>query len=47
MNGTMEQFRIGGTISIIEKDFDQSKLDHLNSSITLNQSVNDINSQKA
>lgn len=47
MNGTMEQFRIGGTIDIIEKDFDQSKLSHLNSSMTLNQSVNDINSQKS
>lgn len=31
MNGTMEQFRIGGTITMVEKNLDPSKLEHLNS----------------
>ncbi|KAI8646599.1 pyridoxamine 5'-phosphate oxidase-domain-containing protein [Parasitella parasitica] len=47
MNGTMEQFRIGGTVDIIERNFDQSKLDHLNSSISPSLSVNDANNQKS
>lgn len=47
MNGTMEQFRIGGTIAIIERDFDQSTLDHLNSSMTMNQSLHDMDSHKS
>ncbi|KAI8090202.1 pyridoxamine 5'-phosphate oxidase-domain-containing protein [Gilbertella persicaria] len=34
MDGTKEQFRIGGTIDIIEKNFDQSKLNHLSASVT-------------
>ncbi|CEP13735.1 hypothetical protein [Parasitella parasitica] len=47
MNGTMEQFRIGGTVDVIEKEFDQSKLDHLNSSIAASSSANDAKSQKS
>jgi hypothetical protein len=37
MNGTMEQFRISGTINIVDKEYDQNKLSHLNSSMTLSQ----------
>lgn len=33
MNGTMEQFRICGTIDIIGKDYDKCELEHLNSHI--------------
>lgn len=31
MNGTMEQFRIRGKANIIEKNYNETKLDHLNS----------------
>lgn len=47
MNGTMEQFRIGGTIDVVERDFDQSKLNHLNLSMTRNQSLHDMDSHKS
>ncbi|KAI9486893.1 MAG: pyridoxamine 5'-phosphate oxidase-domain-containing protein [Benjaminiella poitrasii] len=33
MNGTMEQFRLGGTIDIIKKDFKLKDLKHLDSNI--------------
>ncbi|KAF1806323.1 pyridoxamine 5'-phosphate oxidase-domain-containing protein [Mucor lusitanicus] len=47
MNGTMEQYRIGGTIAIVERDFDQSKLNHLNSSMTMHQSLHDMDGHKS
>lgn len=31
MNGTMEQYRLGGTVDIIGKDYDSKQLEHLNS----------------
>ncbi|KAK4520993.1 Subunit of heteropentameric Replication factor C (RF-C) [Mucor velutinosus] len=47
MNGTMEQFRIGGTIDIVESNFDQSKLNHLHSSMAMRQSLQDMDSHKS
>lgn len=46
MNGTMEQFRIRGTIDIIGKDYDESKLEHLDSHIKQTESPSD-NDQKS
>lgn len=41
----MEQFRITGTIDIVDKEYDQNKLNHLNSSVTF--SKLDNNNQKS